>query len=169
MNYSGLVKNDIANGRGVRVSLFVSGCSLHCKGCFNEEIWDFNSGKKFTEDTQNNIIAELQKKYYTGFSLLGGEPFDQDKKTLLNLILAIKSNTKIKDFWVWSGHNYEELISSPDSLLLLNEFDVLIDGKFEIGQKDASLAFRGSSNQRIIDLNKTREKGEIVLYDVNRV
>lgn len=161
MKYANIKKLDIANGSGVRVSLFVSGCTHHCKGCFNQEAWDFNYGKEFTEEVQEEIIKSLSPDYIAGLSLLGGEPFEpENQKSLLPFIKKVKAIFPNKDIWCWTGYTLEELLDSNISSRakceytsdMLKYIDILVDGEFKEDLKDISLKFRGSSNQRIIDL-----------------
>ena len=154
MNYIGLNTCDTANGEGVRVSLFVSGCTLHCKDCFNKESWDFKAGNKFTKETLDTIINALGEPYVKGFSLLGGDPFEHEHQgTLLNLLATIKDVYPDKDIWCWTGRVLRDIKDSP----LLPYIDVLIDGAFVKTLYDASLKWRGSSNQRIIYLKEIKE------------
>lgn len=172
MNY-GTIKNcDIANGIGVRITLFVSGCTNHCEGCFQPETWDFNYGKKFDEQTEEYILKLLEPSYINGLTLLGGEPFEpSNQAVLLPFLKRVRKTYPDKTIWAFSGFTYDMLKTDgsyprceyTDEMLSL--CDVLVDGKFEIDKKDISLRFRGSSNQRIIDLNKTRAAGEIVLWN----
>ena len=149
MNYCGLKKNDIANGEGVRVSLFVSGCRNHCKGCHNPEAWDFSYGKPFTRETEDEIIEALRPSWIQGLSVLGGEPCEEENEcVLLPLLRKIRSKMPEKDIWLFSGYTYEMLQNEE----ILRYVDVLVDGPFLLEQKDISLAFRGSQNQRIIRL-----------------
>lgn len=149
MNYCGLNKNDIANGEGVRVSLFVSGCRNHCKGCHNPEAWDFNYGKPFTKETENEIMEALCPSWIQGFSVLGGEPCEEEnKKILIPFLKKVRSTFHEKDIWLYSGYIYETLQNDE----ILRYVDVLVDGPFLLEQKDVSIAFRGSRNQRIIKL-----------------
>lgn len=170
MKYATIKKHDIANGPGVRVSLFVSGCLHHCKGCFNEEAWDFNYGNDFTNETIEEIINALKPDYIAGLSLLGGEPFEYvNQQGLLPLLKKVKELYPNKTIWAYSGFLYEELLKMKylETKEILNLIDVLVDGKFDIDLKDPLLYFRGSSNQRIIDMNKTRKNKEIVLHEKN--
>lgn len=170
MKYATIKKHDIANGPGVRVSLFVSGCHHHCKGCFNEEAWDFNYGLDFTEDTINEIIEALKPDYIQGLSLLGGEPFEYvNQQAILPLLIKVKEIYKNKNIWAYSGFLYEELLKMKykETKEILNLIDVLVDGKFDIDLTDPLLYFRGSSNQRIIDMSETRKRNEIVLHEKN--
>lgn len=172
MNYATIKKFDIANGPGVRVSLFVSGCRHFCKNCFNSEAWDFNYGKEYTDEVLEDIIKSLSPDYITGFSLLGGEPFEpENQETVLKTIKAIKEKLPNKDIWVYSGFTYDnDLINgkvgnSETVLEILKNIDVLVDGKFVEELKSPDLLFRGSSNQRIIDVKKSLEKGEVIWLD----
>lgn len=172
MNYGEIKTNDIANGEGVRTSLFVSGCRHHCKNCFNEATWDFGFGKLFTEETMAEIFKSCQPDWINGLSLLGGEPFEpENQKVLLPFLIMFKERFPKKDIWCYSGFTYEEIMGktpsrafTPISAEMLSLIDVLVDGRFIEDQKDISLVFRGSANQRVIDVKKTNEKGEIVLY-----
>ena len=154
----------------MRTSLFVSGCSHHCKGCFNEIAWDYNYGEEFTSDVLlNNILKSLEPDYIAGLSILGGEPLDYKNINAVSTIVeVVRKSFPNKSIWVYTGYTYEELLERNNlfTSLILNKIDVLVDGKFIEELKDISLKFRGSSNQRIIDMNKTRELGEItLLYD----
>jgi len=149
MNYCGLKKTDIANGDGVRVSLFVSGCRNHCIGCHNPEAWDFNYGQPFTKETENEIIEALRPSWIQGFSVLGGEPCEKEnEKVLIPFLKRVREELPEKDIWMYSGYTYEMLQTEK----ILQYVDVLIDGPFLPEQRDVSLAFRGSRNQRIIKL-----------------
>ncbi len=173
MNYAEIKKRDIANGPGVRVSLFVSGCLHRCEDCFNEIAWDFSYGKEFTEDVQEEIFSYIDFPRVRGLSLLGGEPFEvKNQRGLLPFVRKFKERFPDKDVWCYSGFTYEELIGKAESRAfcdvteeLLSYIDVLVDGKFEKEKRNIMLRFRGSENQRLIDLNRTRESGEIVLWD----
>lgn len=161
MNYAALKKTDIANGTGVRVSLFVSGCRRHCKECFNSETWDFNFGEKFTDDTMIEIIDALSHDYIEGFSLLGGEPFEKEnRETVFEILKTIREKFPDKTIWCYSGFTFEELLESGAGNIL-ELLDVLVDGAFVLEKKNLSLKFRGSENQRIIDVKKTLESGKI--------
>ncbi|MBQ7969101.1 MAG: anaerobic ribonucleoside-triphosphate reductase activating protein [Clostridia bacterium] len=166
MNYGEIKKVDIANGTGVRVSLFVSGCTHHCKGCFNPETWNFDYGNKYTKETEQSIIDALSPSYIEGLSLLGGEPFEpQNQPTLLGLLKRIRKELPTKNVWCYSGYTFEELSGKKESraftentLEMLSLIDVLVDGEFVEELKDISLKFRGSSNQRIIDVKEELAK-----------
>lgn len=173
MNYGEIKKTDIANGEGVRVSLFVSGCTHRCKGCFNAETWDFNFGKPFTEETENEIIEAMSHSYISGFSLLGGEPFEvSNQKALLPLLKKLKRQFPRKNIWCYTGYLFDKELLSPSRARceltdeLLSYIDVLVDGEFKEEQKDISLPYRGSSNQRIIDVKESLTQGQIVLWNI---
>lgn len=149
MNYAGIKKVDIANGPGVRVSLFVSGCRNHCPGCFNPETWDFDYGEPFTDETEEELIKALRPSWIQGLSILGGDPMEpENQAALLPLLRRVKEELPEKDVWLYTGYRLESVSSSP----LLDLVDVVVDGPFIEAEKDISLAFRGSRNQRIIDL-----------------
>jgi len=160
MYYSQILDCDIANGLGWRISLFVSGCSLHCKGCFNPETWDYNFGKPFTVKTQNKILELLHPDYIRGLSVLGGNPTDEENEIdLVPFLGRVKEYYPNKDIWVWSGHTFEKLKERNDKIL--RYCDVLVDGPFIEKEKDLTIPFRGSRNQRLIDVKKTLESGKI--------
>ena len=170
MNYAKIKKFDIANGPGVGLSLFVSGCTHHCKGCFNQEAWDFKFGEQYTKEITQNIVEFYQNNpQITTFSLLGGEPFDQgtDSLYIIDLIRRLRKGTNCKNFWVWSGYTFDELLESREKTKMLLYFDVLVDGKFKLDKKDPRLAYRGSSNQRVIDIQKSLKANEVVLWSEN--
>lgn len=166
MNYSNIKYFDIANGPGVRISLFVSGCRNHCKGCFQPETWDFNCGKPFTDITVQEIIENSKPEYISGLTLLGGDPFEEENQSTLALFTEqYKKVYPNKNIWAFTGYWLEDLLEggkkyTKDTDILLNNIDVLVDGPFIIEQKNLCLKFRGSENQRIIDLNELRESGE---------
>ena len=168
MNYSQLIACDTANGEGVRTSLFVSGCTNHCPGCFNQEAQDFNYGKLYTQDIENILLDCIKQPYISGLSILGGDPLCQDDMGLITLnFLAHKVHSLGKTVWLWTGFKWEDFnFTNNFSLqsLLLSACDVVVDGPFIEAEKDLSLAFRGSRNQRIIDVRETLGKGEIILY-----
>ena len=160
MNYGGIKKTDIANGLGVRVSLFVSGCRNHCKGCFQPETWDFSYGKPYKLETEEEIIEALRPSWIQGLSILGGEPMEsENEQALLPLLKRVRKECPNKDIWIYSGYVYEELRSRE----LLRYVDVLVDGRYEEKLRDPSLAFRGSSNQRILDVRESLKRGKAVL------
>ena len=151
MNYAEIKKVDIANGPGVRVSLFVSGCRNHCKGCFNPETWDFDYGRPFTRETEDEIIEALRPSWIQGLSILGGEPTEEENAAvLIPFLKRVRAALPDKDIWLYSGYTYEALRDKE----ILTLVDVLVDGPFLLELKDAGLAFRGSRNQRIIDLKE---------------
>lgn len=151
MNYCGLNKNDIANGEGVRVSLFVSGCRNRCTGCHNPEAWDFSYGQPFTFESENEIIEALRPPWIQGISILGGEPCEEEnEKALIPFLRKVRFKMPDKDIWLFSGYTYEMLQNEE----ILKCVDVLVDGPFLMEQKDISLAFRGSRNQRILRLKE---------------
>lgn len=166
MNYGSIKECDIANGPGVRVSLFVSGCRHHCKGCFNAETWDFQYGEPFTENTELRIMKLLEPDYIQGLSLLGGEPFEpENQKVLAAVLRRIREKYPQKDVWCYTGYLYDvDLIPGGKVFTdvtkeMLSYIDVLVDGEFVEEQKDLSLVFRGSRNQRILLLGKARTEG----------
>lgn len=173
MNYGEIKKYDIANGIGVRTSLFVSGCRHHCKGCFNPETWNFEYGKTYTKETENDIVSSLAPYYISGLTVLGGEPFEpENQATIVGLLKRVKEEYPDKNIWVYSGYLFEELMGKIPSHArcevtdeMLSYIDILVDGEFVEAKKDISLHFRGSSNQRIIDVKKTLETGEISLIN----
>lgn len=173
MNYGEIKKFDIANGSGVRVSLFVSGCTHYCKNCFNAVAWDFTYGKPFTEETQGELLEALAPEYIDGLSLLGGEPFEpENQRALLPFLKKVKARFPEKTIWCYSGYVMDrELLSESRARCectdeMLSLLDVLVDGEFVQEQYNISLAFRGSENQRIIDIKQSLEKGDIVSYQL---
>ncbi|MBQ8084531.1 MAG: anaerobic ribonucleoside-triphosphate reductase activating protein [Lachnospiraceae bacterium] len=172
MNYGTIKKYDVADGPGVRVSLFVSGCTHHCKGCFNPETWDFNFGKPFDSDVINEILEALQPSYIRGFTLLGGEPFEyKNQLGVLPLLKEIRTRYPDKDIWCYTGYDFEkDLLGEmakqwPETYEMLSLIDILVDGEFVEAKKDLALRFRGSSNQRIIMVPESLEQNKVVLWD----
>lgn len=161
MKYAKIRERDVANGPGVRVSFFVSGCNFKCKGCFNEIAQDFNYGKEFTKETEDLIIQYLKDENIVGINILGGEPMQQDSRTILNLVKKIKKETD-KNIWMWSGFLFEDLIKNQEKLEILNYVDILVDGKFKLEQRDIKLKYRGSSNQRVIDVQKSLKSKSVI-------
>lgn len=162
MNYAEIKNYDIANGPGLRVSLFVSGCTNHCPGCFNKETWDFNYGIPFTDKTIDLILEMLNNKHIAGLSLLGGDPMEEsNRKALLPLVKKVKSMYPNKDIWCYTGFLFEDVREYE----ILQYIDVLVDGRFVQKLKQVNLRFRGSTNQRIIDVKKSTEKSEIIPWD----
>lgn len=173
MNYGMIKRFDIANGRGVRTSLFVSGCTHHCNGCFQPETWDFGYGRKYTEETEKEILKYLSDDVISGITILGGEPFEpENQMEVLHLVKAAKQLYPDKDIWIYSGYTFNELHDKNKRCFteitenILELIDVLVDGEFHLDEKDISLHFRGSSNQRIIDVKKSIKSGEIQLVDI---
>jgi len=165
MNYAQIFLCDIANGPGCRTSVFVSGCTHYCKGCFNEAAWDFQYGKEFTTYVQNKLIEESNLPYIEGFTFLGGEPMEVvNQRELRPFIERIKRELPEKNIWIYSGYTFEEILEDDNRFELLKECDVLVDGRFDYRLKDLTLKFRGSSNQRIIDVKNTLESGNIILF-----
>lgn len=172
MNYGEIKKNDIANGEGVRTSLFVSGCRHHCKNCFNQATWEFGYGELFTEKTMEEIFASCEPGWINGLSLLGGEPFEpENQKVLLPFLILFKQRYPNKTIWCYSGFTFEEILGKTKSRSftdisaeMLSLIDVLVDGRFVEEKKDISLVFRGSSNQRVIDVKKSLDSDSVVLY-----
>lgn len=172
MNYADIKRIDVANGPGIRVSLFVSGCTHHCKGCFNPETWDFAYGKLFTENEMDEIIEELRPSHIKGFTLLGGEPFEYvNQQGVLPLLRRIKEELPEKDVWCYTGYLFDKdikekmMVKWPETREMIKYIDILVDGEFKEELKDLKLRFRGSSNQRIIDVKKSIESDEVVLWD----
>ena len=173
MNYCNIKNCDIANGTGVRVSLFVFVCRNHCKGCFQKETWDFSYGEEFTKETEDKILEMLAPTYINGLTILGGEPFEEEnQRALLPFVKRVRAAYPEKDIWVFSGYTLEELLTEgmrprcEVTSELLSLIDILVDGRFEEDKKNISLKFRGSENQRIIDLKKSAGTGKIVLAQI---
>lgn len=171
MYYGEIKKCDIANGEGVRVSLFVSGCTHHCPGCFNQDTWDFSYGKEYTDKTEQEIIDALSPDYINGLTLLGGEPFEpQNQQVLVKLIRKVREQYPKKTIWCYSGYLFDrELLNESRARCeytdeLLSMIDILVDGRFIEKLKDIRPVFRGSSNQRIIDVKKSLKNGEVILW-----
>ena len=172
MNYATIKNCDIANGPGVRISLFVSGCTHRCKGCFNEVAWDFNYGQPFTQETVEMILEMMAPSYIKGITLLGGEPFEpQNQPALLELVKRIRQKYPDKSIWAFSGYLYEKDILAGRlgdpaiTRAFLEHIDVLVDGPFVESLKDLSLRFRGSSNQRLIDVKRSLAEGQTILWE----
>ena len=171
MNYATIKNCDIANGPGVRVSLFVSGCTHHCPGCFNEVAWDFEYGEPFTEETIDMIIRMMEPAHIKGLTLLGGEPFEpQNQPELVKLLRRVKEVYPEKSIWAFSGYLFDKDILAwrlgPREITeeFLRYLDVLVDGPFILAKKNLSLRFRGSENQRLIDVPESLRRGEVVLW-----
>ena len=171
MHFASIKNFDVANGVGVRVSLFVSGCNHHCKGCFNQEAWDFNYGKEFSEEEFSKIIEMLKPDYIKGLTLLGGEPMELvNQEGILPLVKKVKEIYPNKTVWCYSGFTFEQIMTMREKWNITREliqyFDVLVDGKFDIEKKDLSIKFRGSRNQRIIDMQKSLKENSVVLLEL---
>ena len=172
MNYATIKPRDIANGPGVRVSLFVSGCTHHCKGCFNQEAWDFDFGQPFTQEVIDRILADLSPSFVKGLTLLGGEPFDpRNQGAIVELLRQVKAKYPQKSIWAFSGYLFDRDIL-PGKLgdpavtrEYLSYLDVLVDGPFVEAKKNLTLRFRGSENQRLIDVPASLESGSVVLWE----
>lgn len=168
MRYAQIRAYDVANGEGIRCSIFFSGCEHYCEGCFNKEYWDFNYGKEITDEVINTLIDNVDKPHVKGLSVLGGEPLHPKNIVILSEIVAKfrYEYTNTKDIWIWTGYTYEELKARKCKYTdyILSEIDVLIDGKFDQSKKDLTLKFKGSSNQRLIDMKATSKHGELVYY-----
>ncbi len=170
MNYATIKWRDIANGPGIRVSLFVSGCRHHCKGCFNPETWDFGYGQRYTPEVRDSILSGMEKIYNHGLTLLGGEPFEpENQEAMLELTGLVRERFPEKTIWCYTGYTLERDILGgrlgDKAMALLQNLDVLVDGEFHQAEKDPSLRFRGSRNQRIIDVRKSQKAERAVLWD----
>jgi len=173
MYYGAIKKCDIANGPGVRTTLFVSGCTNHCEGCFQPETWSFTYGEPYTEKTEQEILEELKKPFVRGLTLLGGDPFEpSNQRELVRLLRRVREELPEKDIWAYSGFRLEEELKTDGSHPrcevtdeMLSYLDVLVDGRFVLAKKDIRLRFCGSSNQRVIDMRKTLANGEVILWD----
>lgn len=178
MRYALIREMDISNGSGIGVSLFTQGCHFHCKGCFNQETWDFNSGKEWNDEIKDKFLKLIDRPFIKRISFLGGEPLAYENlPDMYNLIKEVKEKFPDKDIWLYTGYTWEQIFpkaSTCDFVIekayregIVELCDVIVDGQYIEEQRDITLAFRGSSNQRIIDVKKTLEKGEIVLWDNN--
>ena len=170
MNYGQVFYADTANGIGARISLFVSGCTHHCPGCFNEETWDFNFGDPFTREVEDDIIEHLRPSYIDGLSLLGGEPMEaQNQRALLPFLERLKQEVPHATVWIYSGYTFEQLLDTENrrchteaTRRILELADILVDGKFILAEKDVKLRFRGSRNQRILELKESLKENRPV-------
>ncbi len=163
MRYNKIRKMDISNGPGIRVSIFFQGCHFHCKGCFNAETWDFSGGKEFNDDVIKIVLELCNNDYISGLSILGGEPMHPDNISgTTKLAKDFKEKYPNKTIWAWSGYLFDEYVNRQE---IINYLDVLVDGKFDITKTSSDLKYKGSSNQRVIDVKKSLEKGEVVLFE----
>ena len=176
MNYGNIKYCDIANGTGVRTVLFVSGCTHHCRGCFQPDTWDFDYGEEFTDEVLEKIVESLRPEYIEGLTLLGGEPMEEvNQRGLLPLIKRVREEYKdTKSIWCFTGYTYETEVLAADGRAhfdvtdeILSNIDILVDGEFHLEEKDLRLKFRGSKNQRIIDVKKSLTLGKTVLSPLN--
>lgn len=164
MNYADIKYPDVANGPGVRVSLFVSGCRRRCKGCFNPEAWDFEYGEKWSRKSEQKLLELLEKPQVAGLSILGGDPMESmNRSTVAKICKHVRWIFRdTKDIWMWTGYSWEDVKNSS----IMKYIDVLVDGPFEIDKKDLTLPYCGSRNQRVIDVQKSLASGEVVLWEV---
>lgn len=175
MYFGNIKKNDIANGEGVRVSLFVSGCRNRCKNCFNPETWNFCYGNPFTKEVEDDIINSLKPSWVNGLTILGGEPFEvENQRDLVNFIKRVRREVPDKTIWMYSGYLFDSEIHNPNGKVhceasdeILANIDILVDGKFVEELKNLSLKFRGSSNQRIIMVKESLQEGKVILSPLN--
>lgn len=172
MNYAGIKKLDVANGPGLRVTLFVSGCTHHCKGCFNKETWDFNYGDIFTEETEQLLLEALDNEHIAGLTLLGGEPFEpSNQEALVPFLRKVRAGFPKKSIWCFTGYDFqvdimERMVQNcPYTREMLSYIDILVDGRFIEELKDLNLRFKGSSNQRTIVVKDSMEQGKIILWE----
>ena len=168
MKYSQIRSMDVSNGEGIGVALFVQGCPHRCKNCFNPETWDFNGGKEWTQKTEEEFLKLIDRPYIKRVSLLGGEPLAvQNLEGVLNLVNQIRLLLPEKTIWLYTGYTWENIACSSKRKEIVAKIDILVDGKFEEDKKDLSLQFRGSSNQRLIAVQESLEKGDVVLWQNN--
>ena len=165
MNYEKIDKCSVSNGSGVRTVLWVSGCDIHCRNCQNPQTWDFNSGIPFTDDTMQEILYDLSKPYIKGLTLSGGHPLDpHNAPKVLEIVKRVKMVFPNKDIWIYSGYEWENIIKDETLREILKYTDVLVDGAYVDELRDISLPFRGSSNQRIIDVEKSLTENKVILW-----
>ena len=164
MNYTKMMKYDTSNWDGITATIFFSGCKFHCPGCFNQEAWDFNHGQPFDKKAEDLFISYAKNPHVTGVCLLGGEVFQQDLDRILDLVIRIKREVR-KPIHVWSGYTYEEIMADEKKMVILCHVDTLVDGPFIFKQKDLRLKHRGSSNQRVIDVQASIQSAQIVLIE----
>ena len=169
MRYEKIRKFDVSNAPGVRSTLFVTGCTHNCKGCFNKELQDFEAGKVWTQEDEDNFISYVKNDNVVGVNILGGEPMQQVMDDCLpNLLKRIKEETG-KNIWLWSGYLLEEILENDKRKNILQYVDVLVDGRFDIGKRNINLKYRGSENQRVIDVKKTLISNSVVIYDFEEI
>ena len=166
VNYAKIRYTDVANGPGIRQTIFFSGCNFNCKGCFNKEAQDFDFGSEFTKEVQDEFIEKAKRKHITGINILGGEPLQQDWAVLKPFLKRLKEETG-KPIWIWTGFEDWVLFTTNSFLDILVSLEVVITGQFELDKKDLNLMYRGSSNQKVIDVKATLETKDIVLWEVN--
>ncbi|HBF4283331.1 anaerobic ribonucleoside-triphosphate reductase activating protein [Clostridioides difficile] len=165
MKYAEIRKFDVSNAPGVRTTLFVSGCTHNCKGCFNKDLQDFNYGDIWSNKVEDEILSYIKNDNIVGLNILGGEPLQQTKDDdLINFLKRVKNETN-KNIWLWSGYLFEEIIEDVLRREFLDYIDILVDGKFNISKRNISLKYRGSSNQRVIDVQKSLKENQIILYE----
>lgn len=166
INYGNIKIFDVADGPGIRIAIYVSGCRVMCEGCHNKEAWDFNFGEKFTKETMGHIIRDLKQDTISGFSILGGEPLDpRNRSDVMNMIEFVKRDVPNKTIWLWTSYTIEDIVEKniiPKNILEM--IDVIVDGKFILSERDVSLKFRGSRNQRVIDVKKYLKKEENYIF-----
>ena len=166
MNYEKIDKCSVSNGTGIRTVLWVSGCDIHCRNCHNQQTWDFNSGIPFTENTMQELLYDLSKPYIKGLTLSGGHPLDpHNAPKVLEIVKRVKMVFPNKDIWIYSGYEWEDIIKNETLREILKYTDVLVDGAYIDELRDISLPFRGSSNQRIIDVEKSLAENKVILWE----
>ena len=172
MRYASIKKCDVANGTGIRVSIFVSGCHHHCKGCFNTDAWDFTFGEEYTDEVEEKILASLDRDYVQGLTLIGGEPLEYvNQKGLVSLVKKAKEKFPQKTIWCYTGYKFDDDVMNdmmkkwPETEEIVSNLDIVVDGKYDDDLRDLNLRFKGSSNQRIIDVKKTLDSGTVILAE----
>lgn len=166
MNYIKITKNDIANGIGVRTVLWVSGCTMHCKECHNQSTWNFKVGQPFTNDTMNELLNSLIPDYVAGLTLSGGHPLEkQNQQQVADIVKTVKTKYPTKTIWLYTGYLYEDILKMPFvARNILPYIDILVDGKYDCTKRDITLAWCGSSNQRVIDVQKSLKENKVILF-----
>lgn len=166
MNYIKITKSDIANGIGIRTVLWVSGCTMHCKECHNQSTWNFNAGQLFTNDTMNELLNSLIPDYVAGLTLSGGHPLEkQNQQQIANIVKTVKAKYPTKTIWLYTGYLYENILKMPFVVRdILPYIDILVDGKYDCTKRDITLAWCGSSNQRVIDIQKSLKENKVILF-----